>query len=141
MASGGSKRSIGGGAAPKAKAAASDPGTHGVKGLSRGGGGKLNQKIHGRTDHYVYVTRNDLMEIGTFGWLHQSLFGVGMFFFSGAFWLAASILSEQKQFQITPSLTLCAVSMVFGLILAVVGVVIFCVRQRKIKSRLPKAAR
>ena len=99
-----------------------------------GGSGGLHQKIHGRTEEYVYMNRNDLRELKTFGWLHESLIAIGTFFFSGAFWLAAEILSHQEHFTFTASLGMCLVSIFAGSAVAVAGWIIFGVKQKKIDS-------
>jgi hypothetical protein len=96
--------------------------------------GRVVHRVHGRTEDYVYVTRNDLREIKTFGWLHQSLMGVGTFFFSGAFWLLIELLAHQEHVTFTAWMGMCLLSIAFGAALIVVGLCIFSLKQKKIDN-------
>jgi len=40
------------------------------------------------------VRRSDLREISTFGWLEEGAGAIGMFFLSGAIWVAVSVAIE-----------------------------------------------
>jgi hypothetical protein len=106
-----------------------------TEGKSRSG--KVHHRIHDRTEEYVYVTRGDLRELLTYGWLHQSLTGVGTFFFSGAFWLLAELLAHQEHFIFTSWMATCIISMIFGAVLASCGIIIFRVKQKKLEHYFP----
>lgn len=120
-----------------------EPGEGGVK---ESGGGKRKTKFSGaqafahyedRHERYILMTRDDLREIRTFGWLQEAIFGVGMFFFSGAFWLLAELLAhEEKQpkFEFTAWMGMCCVSMVFGLVLAAASLIMFWLRLKRLNK-------
>lgn len=78
------------------------------------------------------MTLDDLREIKGFGWLQQAMFGMGMFFFSGAFWLLMAILADQKKLEITPWMGMCGLSIIFGFSLMAVGVVIHYLRNKRL---------
>src|SRR5258708_6349401 len=69
--------------------------------LSILGGAQAVPHYRHRHEEYVLVTQDDLREIRAFGWLQQSLFGVGSFFFSGAFWVFIQLLAQQEKFEFT----------------------------------------
>jgi hypothetical protein len=92
-----------------------------------------------RHEDYILVTADDLREIRAFGWLQQSIFGTGAFFFSGAFWLFCEILSNQQKFEFTPWMGMCAVSMVFGAVLVGVSGIMFWLKQKRQKKYVSKA--
>jgi hypothetical protein len=52
-----------------------------------GGGARAHAYYQDRHEEYILVTKDDFREIQAFGWIQQALFGIGTFFFSGAFWL------------------------------------------------------
>lgn len=106
-------------------------------GEGSGNGGSIRHKIHHRYVEYVYVTRDDLREIRDGNALQQLLFGVGTFFFSGAFWLSLELLAHQERFAITPWITACGLSMLFGLTLAVVGLRLQWMRQDRLNKYFP----
>jgi len=62
--------------------------------------------------------------------MEQSLFGVGAFFFSGAFWLVIELLAHE--FKFTAWIGMCLISMAFGGLCFVVGLVMFGLRQRRL---------
>src|SRR5262245_53097634 len=88
-------------------------------------GAKAVPYYHDRHEEYELVTRDDLREIRAFGWLQQSLFGVGAFFFSGAFWLLIQLLAQQEKVEFTAWMGMCLISIVFGVVVAGIGLVLF----------------
>ncbi len=102
------------------------------------GGGGISTKVYPRTEEYAYVTRSDLRELQTIGWLHQSLIGLGTFFSSGAFWLAIGIISQQPKVEFTAWLGMCLISIVAGGALAAVGLILFAVKQKKLAKYFPE---
>jgi hypothetical protein len=104
--------------------------------------GKVVPRYHDRVEVYAYVTENDLRESIQFGVLQEVLIQSGTFFFSGAFWLLIELVikqSERKppQFEVTPWMGVCSLSILFGVILAVAGWTIFLLRQKKLKGYFP----
>jgi hypothetical protein len=89
-----------------------------------------------RHEEYLLVTRDDLREIRNFGWFQQTLFGVGTFFFSGAFWLLAELIAHQEhgKFEFTPWMAVCVISMIAGAALGFIGFVMFLMRQRRLNK-------
>jgi hypothetical protein len=82
------------------------------------------------------VTRDDLHEIREFGWLQQSLIGVGAFF-CGAFWLLIELASHQEKFEFTVWMVLCTVSIFFGLVLMGLGLRLITLKQRRLDKYFP----
>lgn len=80
------------------------------------------------------MTRDELREIRAFGWLQQTLYGIGTFFFSGAFWLLVDLLAHQEHYGFTARMGMCVVSMVFGGVIASVGLIMFGLRQRRLNK-------
>ena len=76
----------------------------------------------------------DLREIKTLGWVQQTLYGSGTFFFSGAFWLIIELMAHQEKFAFTPWMGVCIISMAAGVILAAVGLVMFSLRQKRLNK-------
>jgi len=100
---------------------------------------------HHRHEEYVLVIRDDLQEIKTFGWLQQVLFGTGVFFFSGAFWLLMELLAHQEmeekgKFEFTAWMAMCVLSMGFGATLSLVALILFWLRQRRLTKYFPATA-
>ena len=95
-------------------------------------GAKTIARYRHRYEDYIPVTLDDLREIKGFGWLQQAMFGMGMFFFSGAFWLLMAILADQKKLEITPWMGMCGLSIIFGFSLMAVGVVIHYLRNKRL---------
>jgi hypothetical protein len=98
-------------------------------------GARVHAKYYDRHEEYVPVTRDDLREIRAFGWMQQSLFGVGTFFFSGAFWVLVELLAHQEQagkYEFTAWMGMCVVSMTAGTLLAGVGLIFHSLRQRRL---------
>jgi hypothetical protein len=95
-------------------------------------GAKVHAHYQDRHEEYIPVTKDDLQEVRTFGWLQQSLFGTGTFFFSGAFWLLMELLSREPKF--TAFVAMCILSMAFGAILGAIGLVMFAIRQRRLNK-------
>lgn len=83
------------------------------------------------------MTRDDLREIRSLGWLQQSMFGVGTFLFSGAFWLFCSIVAEQKTFEFTSWMGMCVISMICGVALGAVGLTLFGMKQKRLNKYFP----
>src|SRR5262245_45129227 len=85
------------------------------------GGSKVVPHYRDRHVEYVPVTREDLREIWAFGWLEQTLFGVGTFFLSGAFWLLIELMAtHEKKFEFTAWMAMCVISIVAGGALATI---------------------
>jgi hypothetical protein len=99
-----------------------------------GEGARAYAHYQDRHEEYVLVIRDDLREIRSLGWLQQSLFGIGTFFFSGAFWLLIELMAHQERFEITAWMGMCLLSILFGVTLAVVGLVLFSLRQRRLNK-------
>jgi hypothetical protein len=91
-----------------------------------------------RHEEYELVTKDDLREIYAFGWLEKTLFGVGTFFFSGAFWLLIELMAHQEKFEFTAWMGTCAVSIVAGGVLAAIGLVLFYLKQQRLEKYFPK---
>lgn len=87
-----------------------------------------------RTQSLVAVSATDLSELLTFDALQQGLMGVGLFFLSGGIWLGIEKLSEQETFALTPVISFCLFASITGLILTVVGFVLWLMRRSKIKN-------
>jgi hypothetical protein len=71
------------------------------------------------------VTLGDLREISEFGWLERFLFGTGM-------------RSEKEKFEFTPWMAICVISMIAGLVLAIVGLILSGLKQKKLNKYFPK---
>jgi len=112
--------------------------SHVASGGGQTGRGRVRQKIHDRVEEYVYVTRDDLREIRTIGWLQQFLFGMGTFFFSGAFWLLIELIAHQREFEFTAWMGMCIVSITAGITVAAVGLVMFFLRKKRLDKYFPE---
>jgi len=82
------------------------------------------------------VSRHHLQELSTFGWLQEGAGAVGMFFFSGAFWLLMTMFYEHGYHlsDSVPEVLMCLMSMVFGLVLVWVGYQHFTLKQNRIRE-------
>jgi hypothetical protein len=78
----------------------------------------------------MIVTQDDLREIKTLGWIQQSIYGAGIFFFSGAFCLIMELIASQEKFEFTPWMGVCITSMAAGVVFGGVGLIIFSMRQK-----------
>lgn len=87
------------------------------------------------------MTRDDLREIKGFGWLQQALFGTGTFFFSGAFWLLAELLSheEKDKFEFTAWMGMCVVSIIAGLTLIGTSLILYNLREKRLGKYFKEA--
>ena len=76
-----------------------------------------------RHEDFVLVSRSNLKEISQLSLLQEGAGAVGMFFFSGAFWLLATILFEHNAelAKYAPWLLLCVISILFGVVLIWIG--------------------
>ena len=83
------------------------------------------------------MTRDDLREVKEIGWLQQALFGVGTFFFSGAFWLLMDILAHQEKYELNAWISMCLLSMGFGGIIGLVGLRLFVLKQKRLDKYFP----
>jgi hypothetical protein len=81
-----------------------------------------------REQEVVGVNKSDLEDIMTFDGIEALFTGVGLFLLSGAVWLGIDKLLSQSEFQLTPLLSLCGVSSLFGLMSVVTG---FLMRKQK----------
>jgi hypothetical protein len=109
----------------------------GVGGGEDGLGARVKHRYHDRTEDTIAVTHNDLREVRDLGAIHQTLFGVGMFFFSGAFWEIVRLASEQQKFEFTAWMGMYLVCTVAGVILAGVGAFIFHSKQLRLNKYFP----
>jgi len=82
------------------------------------------------------VRRGDLREIADFGWLEQGAGAAGMFFLSGAFWLALSLLVEHsgELSNYWAGFVICGLSMLFGAVLVWVAHRHFRMRENRIND-------
>jgi hypothetical protein len=96
------------------------------------GGAQAVPHYRDRHEEYMLVTKDDLREIRALGWLQQTLFGAGTFFFSGAFWLLAELMSHQEHFEFTAWMGMCVISILAGLIVAAIGLILFGLRQKRL---------
>jgi hypothetical protein len=117
-------------ASPKASADIGDTGP------GEFAGARIHRKYFDRTEDVVAVTRDDLREIGTIGYLQAGTAAVGMFFLSGAFWALMSLFAEHGQNESYYSWYFTFLtSIVFGATLTVVGVRLYYL---KVQSRSGK---
>lgn len=102
-------------------------------GAAAGGAQHTPTYIHS-TAEYVAVRKSDLREISEFGWLEEGAGAVGLFFFSGAFWLAVTLLSEHSTNLKTylPWFGVCLLSMLFGVALLWIAHSHFKMRKNRI---------
>jgi hypothetical protein len=101
-------------------------------------GAQVHPKYHDRHEEYVLVTRDDLREVRELSWFQQGLFGVGAFFFSGAFWLLIELLAHQQKYEFDAWVGMCLLSMAFGAIVGGVGLRLFFMRQQRLDKYFPK---
>lgn len=87
-------------------------------------------------EDYVPVSRPLLRELSTFGWLQEGAGAAGMFFFSGAFWLFATLVYEHGVHlsEYVPWVLMCVISMLFGAVLIWVGYRHFKLKQDRIQD-------
>lgn len=82
------------------------------------------------------MTRDDLREVRALGWMQQSLFGIGSFLFSGAFWLVIELIAHQEEergkFELTAWMGMCFLSMIAGGVLVGVGLLLFRLREKRL---------
>jgi hypothetical protein len=67
-----------------------------VRRATGGSGASAYPHYRDRHEVYILVTKDDLKETRILGWIQQTLFGIGTFFFSGAFWLLMELLSPSS---------------------------------------------
>lgn len=91
-----------------------------------------------RHEEYVPVAIDDLREIRALGPLQQSLFGVGTFFFSSPVWLLVSLIANQPKFAFTAWMGMYFLSIVFGVILAGIGIILYVLRERRLNKYFPQ---
>jgi hypothetical protein len=80
------------------------------------------------------VRRSDLRELTELGWLQEGLGAAGVFFFSGAFWLAATLAVEHSGNleNYWAGFGFCGLSMLFGTVLIWVAHRHFRMRESRI---------
>ena len=78
------------------------------------------------------MTLDDLLEIRGVRWLQTALFDIGTFMFGGAFWKLVDLLSSQNKFEFTAWMTVCVLSMIFGVVLHGVGLCLFRIKLRRL---------
>jgi hypothetical protein len=104
-----------------------------------GDGARIHHKYHDRTEDTVAVTRDDLREIGTIGWLQEGAAAIGLFFASGAFWLLMTLIAEHGNDRgFYPWYLACVVIVVCGAALLFIGLRLYRLRQQKIDKYLPR---
>jgi len=105
---------------------------------SNRGGAKHIARYHDRHEDYIPVSPQHLRELSTFGWLQEGAGAVGMFFFSGAFWLAVTVAFEHSKelTKYTDWLFVCFLSVIFGIALIVIGWTHFNMKQLRIRELL-----
>jgi hypothetical protein len=88
------------------------------------------------TAEYVAVRRSDLREMAEFGWLEEGAGAIGVFFFSGAFWLAVTLLVEHWEDlgKYWSGFLLCLLSVFFGLSLIWIAHRHFKLREQRIND-------
>jgi len=74
-----------------------------------------------RRQEIVGVNRNDLEDIKGFDGMATIFGGLGMFLLSGAGWLLVDKILEQEKFQITPAISVCAVTSFCGAVFLLAG--------------------
>jgi len=91
---------------------------------------------HDLHEDYVPVNRPLLRDLSSYGWLQEGVGAAGMFFFSGAFWLLATILFEHGNElpKYAPWILLCVVCILFGGVLMWVGYYHFKLKQDRIRD-------
>lgn len=101
---------------------------------SGGTGAQHNPTYQDTTAEYIAVRKSDLRELSTFGWLEEGIGGVGMFFLSGAFWLAADLVAEHSDnlFAYKISLGFCAMCLILGGIFIWIAHVHFKLKRQRI---------
>jgi hypothetical protein len=111
-------------------------------GASRSRKGKVIPRYHDRVEDYAYVTEADLKEAVDLSIVQQVMIQVGTFFFSGAFWLLAELIIREgktDQFQFTPWMAVCILSVMFGAVLWLAGWFLFRMKQKKLTKYFPAA--
>jgi tetrahydromethanopterin S-methyltransferase subunit C len=105
------------------------------KGISRIGARYLPQYRDTRGEH-ILVSRADLRDVSTYGWLQEGVGGIGMFFFSGAFWLLATILVEHSKEldKVAPWIGMCILSIIFGAVLIGIAHTHFSLKKERIND-------
>jgi hypothetical protein len=85
---------------------------------------------------YIPVRRSDLREISEFRWLETGTGAAGMFFLSGAFWLAVTLLVEHQDDlgKYIGGFALCTLSVLFGLALLYIAHRHFKMRETRIRG-------
>jgi len=105
---------------------------------SAGMGAQARPKYYDRHEEYVLVTKDDLREISSVGWLQEGAAAVGLFFVSGAFWLLMTLLAEHgKNKEFYAWYLACLVIMVCGGVVMWVGVSLYRLKQRRIDKYFP----
>jgi hypothetical protein len=122
--------SVSGDVAPAAAGASADIGDTGPGDLA---GARIHSKYYDRTEDVVAVTRDDLREIGTIGYLQAGTAAVGMFFLSGAFWALMSLVAEHGRNESYYSWYFTfLISIVFGATLTAVGIRLYYLKLQRI---------
>jgi len=82
------------------------------------------------------VSRADLRDVSTFGWLQEGVGGLGMFFASGAFWLLAAIFVEHSHElnKVAAWIIMCVLSIAFGCVLMWISHKHFKLKQQRIED-------
>jgi energy-converting hydrogenase Eha subunit G len=112
-----------------------------LSGTPRGtvGGAQAHPTYYDRHEEYALVTKEDLREVSTIGWLQEGAAGFGLFFLSGAFWLLVTLIAEHgKDPNFYPWYLACAVISVCGGILVFVGARLFLLKQARLEKYFPQ---
>ena len=89
----------------------------------------------------VLMSKSRLQEVSDFSLLQEGVGAVGMFFFSGAFWLLATLAAEHAKelFSYVPWFLMCFLSMGFGATLIWVSFVNYTRKRELIKKMFKDA--
>src|ERR1700675_4641133 len=100
---------------------------------SAGTGARIHHEYHDRIEDTVAVTRDDLREISTVGWLQEGAAGIGMFFLSGAFWLLITLIAEHgRNSDFYPWYLACLVIIACGAAVTSIGLVLLRTKRRRL---------
>jgi hypothetical protein len=100
------------------------------------GGAQAVPHYRDRHEEYELVTRDDLREVRAFGWLQQSLFGVGTFLL-GFLWLLIQLLAQQEKFEFTAWMGMYLIGIAAGLVFVGIGLVLFYLKQKRLQKYFP----
>ena len=91
--------------------------------IYRASGAVIKHEYLERRQEIVAVNKTDLEDIRTFDSLEQAMQTLGLFLLSGALWLGLDKIMSQPKFELTPVVSFCSASVVFGLLSLVAGLI------------------